>query len=67
MKIEFSRLVFEKYSDIKFNENPSSEKRFVPCRETGTETEGHDGANSRFFSQFCEHASKEKPKNVSKI
>jgi len=44
MKLEFSRQIFEKYSNIKFHENPSS-----GSRRTGR----HDEANSR-FSQLCE-------------
>jgi len=31
MKLEFSRKIFEKCSNIKFNENPSSGSRVVPC------------------------------------
>jgi hypothetical protein len=31
MKVEFSQQIFEKYSNIKFHENPSSENRVVPC------------------------------------
>ena len=34
MKLEFSRKVFEKYSRIKFHENPSSGDRVVPCGRT---------------------------------
>jgi len=49
MKLEFSRQVFEKSSDIIFNENMSSGNRVVSCGHTGR----HDDANSR-FSQFCE-------------
>jgi hypothetical protein len=30
MKIEFSQQIFEKYSNIKFHENPSSGRRDVP-------------------------------------
>ena len=33
MKLELSRQIFEKYSSIKFHENPSSESR-VPCGRT---------------------------------
>jgi hypothetical protein len=33
-KLEFSRLVFEKYSNIKFHENLSSGSRVVPCGQT---------------------------------
>jgi hypothetical protein len=57
IKLEFYRLVFEKYSNTKFNENPSNKNQFVPCRWKGTETDGHDLTNSRFFFlQFCEYA-----------
>jgi uncharacterized protein with PQ loop repeat len=31
MKLKFSRHIFEKYSNIKFYENPSSGSRVVPC------------------------------------
>jgi hypothetical protein len=34
MKFEFSRQIFEKVSNIKFNQNPSSGSRVVPCGET---------------------------------
>jgi hypothetical protein len=34
MKLESSRQIFEKYSDIKFLENPSSGSRVVPCERT---------------------------------
>ena len=34
MKLEFSRQIFEKSSNIKFHENPSSGSRVVPCRRT---------------------------------
>jgi hypothetical protein len=34
MKNEFSRQIFEKYWNIKFHENPSSESRLVPCGRT---------------------------------
>jgi len=30
-KLEFSRLIFKKFSNIKFYENPSSGSRVVPC------------------------------------
>jgi hypothetical protein len=41
-KLEFSRQIFEKYSDNEFHENPSIGKTVVPCRQT----EGHDEPNS---------------------
>jgi len=53
MKLEFSRQVFEKYSNIKPHENPSSESRIVPSGQTEGRTDGQDEANS-CFSQFCE-------------
>jgi hypothetical protein len=31
MKLDFSREIFEKYSNIKFHENSSSGSRIVPC------------------------------------
>jgi len=34
MKLEFSRQVFEKYTNIKYHENPSSGSRVVPCGRT---------------------------------
>jgi len=47
----FSRQIFEKYSNIKFHENPSRGSRVVPRGRT----DRHDEVNSR-FSQFCESA-----------
>ena len=49
MKLEFSRQIFEKSSNIKFHKNPSSGSRVVPCGRT----DRHDVANSR-FSLFCD-------------
>jgi len=31
MKLQFPRQIFEKYSNMKFNENPYSGSRVVPC------------------------------------
>ena len=33
MKLEFSRLIYEKDSNTKFHENPSCGSRVVPCRQ----------------------------------
>jgi hypothetical protein len=63
MKLEFFGQVFEKYSNIKFHENPSRGSQVVLCGrtdgQTGTQTngraDGHDVAKSRFL-QFCERA-----------
>jgi hypothetical protein len=38
IKLEFSRQLFEKYSNIKFRDNPSSGKRVVPYRRTDRQT-----------------------------
>jgi hypothetical protein len=43
----FFRQIFEKYSNTKFHENPSSGSRVVP--------DGHDEGRS-FFSKLCKHA-----------
>jgi len=34
MKLEFCRQILEKYSNIKFHENPSSGSPVVPCERT---------------------------------
>jgi hypothetical protein len=56
-KLEFSRQVFEKYSNIKFHENPSSGSRVVPCGQADGRTDGREEANSR-SSKFCERTKK---------
>ena len=59
MKLEFSRQVFEKYSNTKRHENPSSGGQTVSCGRTDgriyRQTNRHGEANRR-FSQFCEGA-----------
>ena len=50
LTLEFSAQIFEKYSDIKFYENPSSEGRVVPFGRTDGRIDRHDEANSRFFA-----------------
>jgi hypothetical protein len=37
MKLEFSRQIFEKVSNIKFHQNSSSGSRVVPCGQTDTD------------------------------
>jgi hypothetical protein len=34
MKPEFSKLIFEKYSNLKYQRIPFSGRRVVPCEET---------------------------------
>jgi len=48
MKLEFSRQISEKYSYAKFNENPSSRSRVVPCGTVDRRMDRHGQANSRF-------------------
>jgi hypothetical protein len=59
MTPEFSPQIFEKSSNIKFHENPSSGSRVVPCRWADGETDGRtdtqEEANSHFL-QLCERA-----------
>ena len=43
MKLEFSRQIFEKYSKIKFHEDPPRGTRIIPCEWT----DGHDEAKCR--------------------
>ena len=52
MKLEFSQQIFEEVSNIKFNQNPSSGSRIVPCRQTDRHEANTD------FSQFCDLAYK---------
>jgi hypothetical protein len=39
MKVAFSGQIFEKYSNIKFRDNPFSGSRIVPCGRTDGQTD----------------------------
>jgi hypothetical protein len=52
MNLEFPQQIFEEYATIKFNENPSSESRVVPCGKT----DRHEVCSR--FSKVCERAQK---------
>jgi hypothetical protein len=39
MKLEFSRHIFEKSSNIKFNKNPCNRSRVAPCGQTEGQTD----------------------------
>ena len=52
LELEFSRQIFEKYSNDKFHENPSSGSRVVRCGRT----DRHDEANGS-SPQICERVS----------
>jgi len=41
MKLDFSRQIFEKYSDIKFNENWFIGSRVLPCGLTDGRKDRH--------------------------
>jgi len=61
MKLEFSQQIFEKYSNIKFYENPSTGRRVVPCGRTDRQLFHADGQTDMTkltvgFSRFCERA-----------
>jgi len=47
MKIKFCWQFFEKFSNTKFHENPSSESTDVPCGLTDRYTDMRDETNSR--------------------
>jgi len=55
VKIKFSPQIFDKFSNIEFHENPSSENRFASWGQTDGRTDGQTDANSR-FSQLRECA-----------
>ena len=61
MILELSRQIFEKYSNIKFNEKFSGDSWVVPCARTDKQTDGrttrhkYDKTNSH-CSWFCERA-----------
>jgi hypothetical protein len=52
LKLEFSRQIFDKYSNIKFNKNLSSGSLIVPYGRTDVQTDGrtdrHDGSHCHF-------------------
>jgi len=62
MKLEFSWQIFKKYSNIKFNENPFSASRAVPCRETDWQKGRQD--LMKLTVAFCKFANT--PKNDGK-
>ena len=48
IKLEVPGQILEKYSDMKFHENPSSGSRVVPCEQLDGQTDRHDEPSSRF-------------------
>ena len=56
MKLDFSRYIFEKYSNSKRHENPSGGSGVIPMRTDGRiarQKNRHDDANNCFL-KFCE-------------
>ena len=54
MKVKFSRQIFEKYSKIKFHENPSSGSRTAPWGRTDRKTDEHTWRSQQsFFRNFA--------------
>jgi hypothetical protein len=51
MEFEFSQGILDKYSNIKYHENPSNGSRVVPRERT----DRHEGAKNG-FTRFCESA-----------
>jgi len=55
MQFEFSRHIFEKYSNIEFHENPLSGSRVVPCGQTDGRT--HEQTDMmKLIVAFCNFA-----------
>jgi hypothetical protein len=52
---ELSRNIFENYSHVKFDENPSTGSHVVQSRWPDEQTDKHDEANIR-YSQYFERA-----------
>ena len=48
MKLEFSGRIFEKFSNIKFHENPFSESGVIACGRKARQADKHYDANSHF-------------------
>jgi len=58
MKLEFSRQIFEKFSNIELHENPSSDSQTAACGRA--DTTKLTVAFIDLFLQFCERAQKER-------
>jgi len=57
MKTSYLGLIFEKYYNIKFHENPSNGSPAILYKRTGRRTDSHDKRNSRRL-EFLEGAVK---------
>ena len=59
--LQLSRQIFEKYSNVKFHENPSNGSRIFPCGRT----DRHNEAKNSFFFNFTNVPNKTKKKTVT--
>jgi hypothetical protein len=59
IKLAFSRHIFEKFSNIKFHENPSSRSRVVPCGHTEGPTD-----TTKLTVAFCNFANARKTRDA---
>jgi hypothetical protein len=64
MKLEFSRYIFEKYSNIKFHENPSSGNQVVPCGLIDTQTDGWTDRQRDMTKVIAARYFAKAPKNI---
>jgi hypothetical protein len=68
MKIKLSRKIFEKYSNIKFHEEPSTGSRVVPSTPPDGRTDGQTGRQTDMTKLTLAFRSfTESPKNYSAI
>jgi hypothetical protein len=52
VKLEFSQHIFEKYSNNKFHETPSSGSRAVPCGRRDGRTDMPNSTSLTFYTQI---------------
>jgi hypothetical protein len=52
MKLEFSRQIFVKYSNMKFHATTSSGSRDAPSGKTDEQADRNNEANSRFLQLY---------------
>ena len=64
MRLEFSRQFFEKYSNFKFNENPSSGSRVVPCGKIEGQT---DADMTKLIVAFRYYVKRSKNGEIQKV
>jgi hypothetical protein len=69
MKLEFSIHIFEKSSNVKFHENPSSGSQVVPCGRMDEQTDRHNEELIAAFRNFVNAVKNDTliTKNVQRI